>query len=82
MAVPKEAVGAEARTDIWESARERMRELMRDPEFAAQVYAALERDPDVLDDEVGRRVAAGEFAEEAFRETYGDEFLERLRKLK
>jgi hypothetical protein len=57
--------------------RARVAELLKDPDFAARYAAALEEQPD--DDPIVARARAGEFAEQAFIEGYGEEFVRELK---
>src|SRR5207247_1202899 len=59
-------------------ARARMRAFLQDSEVAEQARAAMERE-EPTSDEVIRRAQAGELAEEAFTEGYGEQFVRDLK---
>ena len=60
------------------ASRERMQALLRNPEIAEQAKAVMQRE-EPWSDEIVERARAGEFADAAFIEGYGEEFVKDLK---
>jgi hypothetical protein len=60
------------------ASRARMKNFLADPQVAAQARRAMEADEPAADDVVSR-ARAGDYAEEAFVEGYGEPFVKELK---